>query len=445
MSRKWIFLLIALTSLFWSSGQPQPGQTAVSLLELAFEPLLGDADTTFTAVVKNFSWEDMALVQVTAIERNTNESMELRPASAPLAVGPRRRANLNFAPGKAGLWTLRVQGTWLDGGALSAAALLPVATAGSTTGEIGLGQTVEGLVRPGTDGFGIGVWSFVSAGSDDVAIELDRNLTASSALILLDRQFRELAQDEDFIGNITLSPDRYFVLLQASEELAYRLTLREGLRGDQEGGVIAFDTAVSGLIEPRNDVDIWSFSALPGDVAVITLRPPAASQLAGELLLYDAAGNQVAREATSFRRAVRLTYLVPAAGEYQLVAQSFNQQSSGLYRLTLMRGPRADENVTLRHFQPRQGQALAGGAQAWQFQGQAGERLVITANALDQAFDPYLILYGPDGVEIASDDDGGEGLNARLEITLPVSGLYTASVTSYDGSSGRYLIEILRP
>jgi hypothetical protein len=256
----------------------------------------------------------------------------------------------------------------------------------------------------------------------------------------------ELARDEDFIGDLTVLAGVYYLYVTAGgEDFAYHLALHEGLPGDAGGGVLAFGTTVSGRIEPRGDVDVWSFAAQPGEVAVINLRPPTGSQLAGELLLYDPAGNQLVHQAALAGRSARLVYLVPAAGEYQLLVQGLNHNSTGIYRLNLARAANADENVTLRHFQPRPGLAPPGGAQAWQFQGQAGEQVVITADAIDQGFDPFLILYGPDGAEIGRDDDGGEGLNARLEITLPATGFYTASVTSYDGSSGRYRIEVRRP
>jgi len=49
-----------------------------------------------------------------------------------------------------------------------------------------------------------------------------------------------------------------------------------------------------------------------------------------------------------------------------------------------------------------------------------------------QIGDTYLILRGPDGEEVARDDDGGAGLNSRIEdVELPSTGQYTIVATSF--------------
>lgn len=60
--------------------------------------------------------------------------------------------------------------------------------------------------------------------------------------------------------------------------------------------------------------------------------------------------------------------------------------------------------------------------------GEEGEVLTLRVNS---DFDSYLSLYGPDGEVLATDDDGGAGLDAAITTTLPVTGSYVAVISSY--------------
>ncbi|WP_233424315.1 trypsin-like peptidase domain-containing protein [Pseudanabaena biceps] len=76
---------------------------------------------------------------------------------------------------------------------------------------------------------------------------------------------------------------------------------------------------------------------------------------------------------------------------------------------------------------------------AYEFQGQAGQSLVIEMRSNE--IDPYLVLFDANGRKVAEDDDGGGGKNARLAITLPSNGKYTLYANSYEvGQVGRFTI-----
>jgi len=76
---------------------------------------------------------------------------------------------------------------------------------------------------------------------------------------------------------------------------------------------------------------------------------------------------------------------------------------------------------------------------AYQFQGQAGQSLVIEMRG--NAIDPYLVLFDPTGRKVAEDDDGGGGKNARLTVTLSSTGKYTLYANSYEvGQTGSFTI-----
>jgi hypothetical protein len=79
-------------------------------------------------------------------------------------------------------------------------------------------------------------------------------------------------------------------------------------------------------------------------------------------------------------------------------------------------------------------------AHNWLFEGQAGQTVTITVEAVGDS-DPRLRLLDPSGNVIGEADDTGTGdLSARLTITLPVSGTYTARVDVF--AAGDYRITV---
>jgi S1-C subfamily serine protease len=78
---------------------------------------------------------------------------------------------------------------------------------------------------------------------------------------------------------------------------------------------------------------------------------------------------------------------------------------------------------------------------AYTFEGRAGQQVVIEMNSSE--VDSYLILLSPDGRDLAQDDDGAGGSNAKLTTTLPADGLYTVLANSYQpGETGSYNIRL---
>lgn len=68
------------------------------------------------------------------------------------------------------------------------------------------------------------------------------------------------------------------------------------------------------------------------------------------------------------------------------------------------------------------------------FQGTTGD--VITINAASAEFDGLLLVYGPDGTEVARDDDSGEGTNPRISnFRVPSSGTYAIVLTAFNNNT----------
>lgn len=71
---------------------------------------------------------------------------------------------------------------------------------------------------------------------------------------------------------------------------------------------------------------------------------------------------------------------------------------------------------------------------------EAGDVVAIIVTSED--FDTVLSLVGPDGEEVAFNDDFGGTLNSRIVYSVPVSGSYTVIAKSFDGQGGDYALEV---
>jgi len=79
--------------------------------------------------------------------------------------------------------------------------------------------------------------------------------------------------------------------------------------------------------------------------------------------------------------------------------------------------------------------------QSWSFYGTQGQ--LVQIDVMSSAFDAYCILQGPAGNEIARDDDGGDGLNARVSVALPVTGTYRIIANTYrQNQFGAYRVRL---
>ncbi|MGI8734448.1 MAG: pre-peptidase C-terminal domain-containing protein [Pyrinomonadaceae bacterium] len=151
---------------------------------------------------------------------------------------------------------------------------------------------------------------------------------------------------------------------------------------------------------------------------------------------------------------------VQQTGTYSILANSFDPDTFGNYSVTLTFGgggatcPPAATPIS-------NGQTLNGTLVAedcslpdssrydlYSFSASAGQQVAITMTAA-APLDAYLILVGPDSVEIAENNDGGGGTNARIPPvsgafgTLPATGTYTIYANSNLGNQfGSYSISL---
>jgi hypothetical protein len=79
--------------------------------------------------------------------------------------------------------------------------------------------------------------------------------------------------------------------------------------------------------------------------------------------------------------------------------------------------------------------------EAWELAGRSGQS--VTIDLLTDEFDPRLYVVGPGLPETLSDDDGGDGCNARLTFTLLETGTFrVVAGSSGSGETGTYTIRV---
>ena len=79
----------------------------------------------------------------------------------------------------------------------------------------------------------------------------------------------------------------------------------------------------------------------------------------------------------------------------------------------------------------------------WTFSAVAGQQLVVTMESED--VDSYLLVMRIDGTQLGFDDDGGSGLNSRVELRVPATGLYSIiATTAVSRQTGVYVIRVGR-
>jgi hypothetical protein len=151
----------------------------------------------------------------------------------------------------------------------------------------------------------------------------------------------------------------------------------------------------------------------------------------------------------------KIDLTLPTSGPFTVVAAALSQGSSGSYTIRVeapfdmnsldTQGRTIDLGQTVGGVLRGAGDPVVADGrrgQAWAFDGISGQRVVIELEADD--YDAYLYLVGPGMVEPLGDDDGGDGLDSRLETTLRGSGTYRIVASSLSEAEGAYTLRVTR-
>lgn len=203
-------------------------------------------------------------------------------------------------------------------------------------------------------------------------------------------------------------------------------------------------TPVQGLLNFDAAIATYAFTARAGDVVTIDLL---SSDFNAFLLLAGGDGVVLTRndDGGAGQNARITTYELPADDTY-LIGVTSRDAAESAGRRTV----RGDYTLLMRLARFAEGGPMEGGEivvgelttdrQRAEFTFEARADDTVTIDLGSEAFDPLLRLRAPNGREIATDDDGGPGLYARIRIRLPENGTYTIVVDGNRGFTGNRVI-----
>lgn len=97
---------------------------------------------------------------------------------------------------------------------------------------------------------------------------------------------------------------------------------------------------------------------------------------------------------------------------------------------------------TIAYGETVEGRIRTSDGDSWTFEAQEGDMVTISLVG-DSLYDPVLELFGPNGIRLALDDDGGIRFDSLLQFQrLDQSGTYTIVATGFGGRTGTYTLSL---
>jgi hypothetical protein len=240
----------------------------------------------------------------------------------------------------------------------------------------------------------------------------------------------------------------------------YRLTLAKSpgaftVTPDDQGGPMTNGFQHGGVIEV-GDLDVWSFSANTGDG--IVLRMGATNGFNTWIRLYGPDGVLVAQgfDGSSGIRDADLQTRATNSGTYTVVVGSYYANGTGPYILTLAKSPPGgtppdsiviapgDEGGPMANGFQYAGGIEIGDVDVWSFPANVGDAIVLRMGGT--GYNPWIRLFGPNGVMVAQGFDGSSGIrDADLRTQATNSGVFTVVAGSYYlNGTGNYILTLAK-
>ena len=220
------------------------------------------------------------------------------------------------------------------------------------------------------------------------------------------------------------------------------------------GGRINAGQTINGTLDFPSDADWYRVRLTEGESYRFTLDASGDSPIGDPLIrLRDSRGEEVAVDddggdgLNSY-----LEFTASSTGTYYVEASSFTGDATGGYTLAARTGDIPADASTDASLSPegdyREGVLSPAGDRDWYrltlADAQAVRIGMQVTGTPDSIGDPYLVLYGPDGAELARDDDGGDGLNSYLEFQATAAGNYFVEARGFtEDAAGRYALNVV--
>ncbi|MEM9089173.1 MAG: trypsin-like peptidase domain-containing protein [Cyanobacteria bacterium P01_F01_bin.53] len=266
-----------------------------------------------------------------------------------------------------------------------------------------------------------------------------------------------IAQVNDFLAAVgngtaaTASQQSPFLL--GSDRPPQQITLN----GTPISGRLTRDSSI--LPSDDSYYDAYTFQGRSGQRVVVNMS---SDNIDPYLILLSPQGRDLAQDDDSAGgNDARLAFTLPEDGTYTVLANSFGARETGSYALQVRDAANAGNSsgqlvtgqqqgvrtlpMSIEGVLGQNSQVLAQDGSRYEeflFDGNAGQQVTIALNS--QEFDPFVILVGPDGTVLDSNDDvSRSSFNAGLSVTLPSTGRYRVIANSFDSSgSGRFSLQV---
>lgn len=237
---------------------------------------------------------------------------------------------------------------------------------------------------------------------------------------------------------------------------ALRVSVDRSRRGggqDNKGGAqLSLGGAVDGVLQSGDNVldngewvDLYELELQGGQQVTIDMRSDTLDTFLGLRSPSGAIdGND---DFDGSNRHSRVQTTVQESGTWTVYATTYQAGDGGAYTLSAsLDGAGGESGVERFSGTLASGDRQLNGGEymdAVQLQGQAGERWIVDLRS--SAFDPFLIVKGPDGEQLENDDFEGANDRSLIDVTLPATGTWNIAVTTYRaGESGAYDLTVRR-
>ncbi len=319
---------------------------------------------------------------------------------------------------------------------------LTLTSGGQTSGggELGLGQTQSGVLKPGR----LHRWTFTGQ-ADQI---IDAGIASAEFAPYLElRNSQDAILTESDTGAITnfVLPAADTYTLVARSALpdaggAYEISLK-AVEFAPGGGPLTPDQPVQAALRPGQLVT-YTFSAQTGEFITLKIQ---SEQLDSYLELYGPDGKLLLGDDDSGggMNAAALDFAAPAAGEYQAVLKSARPEDDrgGVYSILLNLAKKLATAGALKSGQSETRQLKAGQQDTWTFTATKGK--FVTAKMESDNLDTYLSLYNKDGKLLYVNDDFFAKQAAVANFIVPQTGDYRIVARSYSpDEAGSYIISL---
>lgn len=301
-------------------------------------------------------------------------------------------------------------------------------------------------------------WTWGGSGGDVIGIAV-RQTAGRPALLTMQVRARDgrvlataVARADGYarVEHLELPLDGHYTVLigtpqQDVDGVAYAVSIYlETTTARSMGGVIVPGETWTGTLTVDDPTDVWLVEGRDGDTFTVTVSPhdqrfsPSVSWVDTDW--HRGGVNEtpaVLTEAQSVNgQAVQFSYTLSTSGPYAVVVET-PQRGFGSYDITVTRQAESQSPAKrLRLDQTHKGElGLPVLTNTWQFEGQAGTSVTLTAAPDSRAaLALHLTLSAPDGSPLAQAESGYGRTVSIANYELPFSGTYTVDVSLAQGA-----------